>query len=122
MAGVDRKLHLLGSIIWSQQSIKGKRGSKAKCNGRWAIDKHPRDESLKHTTMLQDKVAEVGKLDYTKELKEVDVHSKETLYVLFTTNAEAANVMIKKMRFKIGSMRDRIISVDVEYPREDQPN
>ncbi|KAI4996358.1 hypothetical protein ZWY2020_048149 [Hordeum vulgare] len=59
----------------------------------------PRKESSEHVTKLKDDVVHAGKLDYTKELKEVDVHGKESLYILCTSNPESIDEMIKKMSF-----------------------
>ncbi|KAI5001970.1 hypothetical protein ZWY2020_026620 [Hordeum vulgare] len=81
--------------------------------------KCPRDESSKHATKLQDDVVPAEKLDYTKDLKVVNVHGRDTMYVLCTSNCDAADEMINKMTLKIGGMRGRIIGVDLEYSRED---
>ncbi|KAI5004131.1 hypothetical protein ZWY2020_031374 [Hordeum vulgare] len=54
--------------------------------------------------------------------RKVEAHGKEPLCVVCTSNPEEADEMIKKMRLKLGGMIDRIIRVDVEYTREDEPN
>ncbi|KAE8768282.1 hypothetical protein D1007_60272 [Hordeum vulgare] len=84
--------------------------------------KRPRGESSEHAGKLEDHVVHAARLDYTKELKEVESHDKEPLYVLSTNNPEEVDEMIKKIMLSIGVKFDRIIGVDVEYTREDEQN
>ncbi|KAI4989211.1 hypothetical protein ZWY2020_036528 [Hordeum vulgare] len=84
--------------------------------------KCPRRESLEHANKLEHDVDQAAKLDYTKELKDILAHCKEPLYVLCTSNPEEVDEMIKKMRLSISGKIDKIIGVDVEYTRENEPN
>ncbi|KAI5016188.1 hypothetical protein ZWY2020_006039 [Hordeum vulgare] len=84
--------------------------------------KRLREVSSEQAAELEDDVVHAEKHDYTKVLNEVEAHGKEPLYVVCTSNPEVADEMIKKMRMKLGGMFDRIIGVDVEYTREDEPN
>ncbi|KAI4991353.1 hypothetical protein ZWY2020_039724 [Hordeum vulgare] len=83
--------------------------------------KRPRGESSEHADKLEHDVDHAAQLDNTKERNDVQAHCKEPLYVLCTTNPEEAGKMIKKKRLSICGKIDKIIDVDVEYTREDEP-
>ncbi|KAI4997421.1 hypothetical protein ZWY2020_052763 [Hordeum vulgare] len=83
--------------------------------------KRPREESSEQAAKLEDNVIRAEKHDYTKVLNEVEACGKEPLYGVYTCNHEEADEMIKNMRVKIGGMVNRIIGVDVQYIREDEP-
>ncbi|XBI46332.1 hypothetical protein VPH35_110617 [Triticum aestivum] len=84
--------------------------------------KHHRGEaSGKEPLVVDDDVPVPGqKQDYTVPLK-VDIHLKEPLDVVCTSNPDKADKMIRKMRRRLGGMLRRNIGVDVEYTREDKP-
>ncbi|KAI4988517.1 hypothetical protein ZWY2020_030147 [Hordeum vulgare] len=84
--------------------------------------KRLREVPSKQAAELEDDVVHAEKHDYTKVPNEVEAHDKEPLNVVCTSNPEVAVEMIKKMRMKLGGMFDKIIDVDVEYTREDEPN
>ncbi|KAI4982357.1 hypothetical protein ZWY2020_022849 [Hordeum vulgare] len=87
-----------------------------------ASQKRLHEMSSEQAAQLEDDVAHAKKHDYTKVLKEVEAHNKEPLCVVCTCNPEEVGEMIKMMRLKLARMIDRIIGVDVEYTREDEPN
>ena len=86
--------------------------------------KHHRGEaSGKEPLVVDDDVPVPGqKRDYTVPLK-VDIHLKEPLDVVCTSNPDEADKRIREMRMRLGGMHSRFrsIGVDVEYTREDQP-
>ncbi|XBI62374.1 hypothetical protein VPH35_043001 [Triticum aestivum] len=54
-------------------------------------------------------------------LKEVDIHGKEKLDVVCTSNPEEADKMISRILKRVCGLYPQYIGVDVEYTREDQP-
>ncbi|KAE8796219.1 hypothetical protein D1007_28730 [Hordeum vulgare] len=84
--------------------------------------KRPHEESSEQATKLEDDGVHTEKHDFTKVLNEDQAHGKEPMYVVYTSNPEEADEIIKKMMMKIGGMIDKIIDVDVDYTREDEPN
>ncbi|KAI4975960.1 hypothetical protein ZWY2020_049567 [Hordeum vulgare] len=87
-----------------------------------ASQKRLREMSSEQAVQLEDDVVHAKKHDYTKVPKEVEAHGKDPLCVVCSSNPEEADEMIKKMRLKLVGTIDRIIGVDVEYTREDEPN
>ncbi|KAF7046416.1 hypothetical protein CFC21_055445 [Triticum aestivum] len=82
---------------------------------------HHGEASSKEPLVVDDDVPVLGqKRDYTVPLK-VDIHLKEPLDVVCTSNPDEADKMIRKMRRRLGGMLPRNIGVDVEYTREDKP-
>ncbi|KAF7061205.1 hypothetical protein CFC21_067918 [Triticum aestivum] len=84
--------------------------------------KHHRGEaSGKEPLVVDDDVPVPGqKQDYTVPLM-VDIHLKEKLDVVCTSNPDEADKRIRDMRRRLGGMVSRSIGVDVEYTREDEP-
>ena len=71
--------------------------------------------------MVNDDVPVPGqKRDYTVPLK-VDIHLKEPLDVVCTSNPDEADKRIRDIKRRLGGMLSRSIDVDVEYTREDEP-
>ena len=71
--------------------------------------------------MVDDDVPVPGqKKDYTVKLM-VDIHLKEKLDVVCTSNPDEADKRIREIRRRLGGMFPRSIGVDVEYTREDEP-
>ncbi|XBH99540.1 hypothetical protein VPH35_128835 [Triticum aestivum] len=82
---------------------------------------HHGEASGKEPLVVDDDVPVPGqKWDYTAPLK-VDIHLKEPLDVVCTSNPDEADKMIRKMRRRLGGMLSWNIGVDVEYTREDKP-
>ncbi|XBH96752.1 hypothetical protein VPH35_087075 [Triticum aestivum] len=84
--------------------------------------KHHRGEaSGKEPLVVDDDVSVPGqKQDYTVPLM-VDIHLKEKLNVVCTSNPDEADKRIRDMRRRLGGMVSRSIGIDVEYTREDEP-
>ncbi|XBI96303.1 hypothetical protein VPH35_032605 [Triticum aestivum] len=84
--------------------------------------KHHRGEASGKEPLVVDDDVPVPeqKQDYTVPLK-VDIHLKEPLDVVCTSNVDEGDKMIRKMRRRLGGMLRRNIGVDVEYTREDKP-
>ena len=71
--------------------------------------------------MVDDDVLVPGqKHDYTVPLK-VDIHLKEPLDVVCTSNPDEADKRMREMRRRLGGMLSWLIGLDVEYTREDEP-
>ncbi|VAI49928.1 hypothetical protein VPH35_106223 [Triticum aestivum] len=83
--------------------------------------KRPRGETSDKTTEVDDVQVPGQKLDYTRYLKEVDIHGKEKLDVVCTSNLDEADKMITGIRKRVGGLYPRYIGVYVEYTREDEP-
>ncbi|XP_073363652.1 uncharacterized protein [Aegilops tauschii subsp. strangulata] len=61
------------------------------------------------------------KLEYTQTLEGVELHDKETLEVVCTSEPDKAGEMIFRIRRSACSSYPRIIDVDVEFTKEDEP-
>ncbi|XBI54691.1 hypothetical protein VPH35_036655 [Triticum aestivum] len=61
------------------------------------------------------------KYNYTTKLKRVELHGKETLEVVCTSNPDEADDMIRRLRMRGGDLYPSFIGVDVEFTREDKP-
>ena len=84
--------------------------------------KHHRGEaSGKEPLVVNDDVPVPGqKRDYTVPLK-VDIHLKEPLDVVCTSNPDEADKMISRILKRVCGLYPQYIGVDVEYTREDEP-
>ncbi|KAI4970985.1 hypothetical protein ZWY2020_001899 [Hordeum vulgare] len=80
-----------------------------------------RGETSNQNTEVDDVQVPGQKLYYTKRLIEVDIHVKEKLDVVCTSNPDAADEIINRMRMKVGVLIPWFIGIDVEYTREDEP-
>ncbi|XP_073353737.1 uncharacterized protein [Aegilops tauschii subsp. strangulata] len=58
---------------------------------------------------------------YTKTLTGVELHGKETLEIVCTSEPDKADEMMRRLRMKGGGLYPNFIGVDVEYTREDEP-
>ena len=83
--------------------------------------KRPRGETSDQTTEVDDVQVPGQKLDYTRYLKEVDIHGKEKLDVVCTSNPDKADKMISMIMKRVCGLYPQYIGVDVEYTREDEP-
>ncbi|XBJ19065.1 hypothetical protein VPH35_010101 [Triticum aestivum] len=83
---------------------------------------HQGEASGKEPLVVDDDVPVPGqKQDYTVPLM-VDIHlKKEKLDVVCTSNPDEADKRIREIRRRLGGMLSRLIAVDVEYTREDEP-
>ncbi|XP_073360135.1 uncharacterized protein [Aegilops tauschii subsp. strangulata] len=60
------------------------------------------------------------KREYTRTLTWVELHGKETLEIVCTSEPDKADEMINRLWKKAGRLYPRFVSVDVEYTREDE--
>ncbi|XBI75344.1 hypothetical protein VPH35_068723 [Triticum aestivum] len=106
---------------WSNSPPSAKRMAEASWSNSPPSAKHHHGEaSGKEPLVVDDDVPVPGqKRDYTVPLK-VDIHLKEPLDVVCTSNPDEADKMIRKMRRRLGGMLTRNIGVDVE-PKELRP-
>ncbi|VAH44662.1 unnamed protein product [Triticum turgidum subsp. durum] len=104
---------------WSNSPPSAKRMAEASWSNSPPSTIHHRGEaSSKEPLVVDDDVPVPGqKWDYTMPLK-VDIHLKEPLDVVCTSNPDEADKMIRKMRRRLGGMLRRNIG---EYTREDKP-
>ncbi|XP_073357986.1 uncharacterized protein [Aegilops tauschii subsp. strangulata] len=61
------------------------------------------------------------KREYTKTLIGVELHGKETLEIICTSEPDKADEMISKLWRKVGGSHRRIVGVGVHYTSEDEP-
>ncbi|KAF7091465.1 hypothetical protein CFC21_094040 [Triticum aestivum] len=83
--------------------------------------KRPRGETSDQSPEVDDVQVPGQKHDYKVHLKEVDIHGKEKLDVVCTSNPEEADKMISRILKRVCSLCPQYIGVDVEYTREDEP-
>ena len=75
------------------------------------------DQSSNH-----DDVHVLGKKrEYTRTLIGVELHGKETLEVVCTSELDKADEMISRLKMKGGGLYPSFIGVDVEFTRKDEP-
>ena len=58
---------------------------------------------------------------YTRTLKGVELHGKETLEIVCTSEPDKADEVISRLWRKLGGMLRRIVGVGVHYTNEDEP-
>ena len=61
------------------------------------------------------------KREYTKTLREVELHGKETLEIVCTSEPDKVDEVISRLWRKLGGRIRRIIGVGVHYTNEDEP-
>ena len=61
------------------------------------------------------------KREYTKTLTGVELHGKETLEIVCTSEPDKADEMISRLWRKATGLIRRIVGVGVQYTREDEP-
>ena len=61
------------------------------------------------------------KREYTRTLKGVELHDKETLEIVCTSVPHKANEVMSRLRMKGGGLYPSFIGVDVEYTDEEKP-
>ena len=107
---------------WSNSPPSAKKMSEASWSNSPPSGKHHRGEaSGKEPLVVDDDVPVPGqKQDYTMPPM-VDIHLKEKLDVVCTSNPDEVDKRLCQMRRRLGGMLSRSIGVDVEYTREDKP-
>ncbi|KAM3228748.1 hypothetical protein ACQJBY_060002 [Aegilops geniculata] len=85
--------------------------------------KRHRGEPSDKSSNLVDVHVPGEKRDYTKTLTEVELHSKETLEIVCTSEPDKADEVISRLWRKVGgkSQSRRIFGVGVHYTNEDEP-
>ena len=61
------------------------------------------------------------KREYTRTLTGVELHGKETLEILCTSEPDKADKVMSRLRMKGGGLYPSFIGVDVEYTSDDEP-
>mgnify|MGYP005837344837 FL=1 len=61
------------------------------------------------------------KHEYTKTLTGVELHGKETLEIVCTSEPDKADEVMSRLRMKGGGLYPSFIGVDVEFTRDDEP-
>ena len=83
--------------------------------------KRPCGDTSEQSTEVDDVQVSGQKHDYKVHLKEVDIHGKEKLDVVCSSNPDEADKMISRILKRVCSLCPQYIGVDVEYTREDEP-
>ncbi|VAI58669.1 unnamed protein product [Triticum turgidum subsp. durum] len=82
--------------------------------------KRPHGETSDQSSEVDD-VQVPGQKHNKRYLKEVDIHGKEKLDVICTSNPDEADKMIRRIMKRVCGLYPQHISVNVEYTREDKP-
>ena len=83
--------------------------------------KRPRGVTSAQGTEVDDVQVPGQKHDYNVHLKEVDIHGKEKLDVVCTSNPDEADKMISRILKRVCDLYPQYIGVGVVYSREDDP-
>ncbi|XP_073367897.1 uncharacterized protein [Aegilops tauschii subsp. strangulata] len=83
--------------------------------------KRHQDEPSNKSSNLVDVHVPGEKCEYTKTLRGVELHGKETLEIVCTSEPDKANEVISRLWRKLGGMLRRIVGVGVHYTNEDEP-
>ncbi|XP_073360470.1 uncharacterized protein [Aegilops tauschii subsp. strangulata] len=83
--------------------------------------KHHHGETSDKSTNLDDVHVPDEKHAYTKTLKGVELHGKETLEIVCTSEPEKDDEMISRLWRKAGGLRRKIVGLGVHYTSEDEP-
>ncbi|XBI91034.1 hypothetical protein VPH35_028490 [Triticum aestivum] len=78
-------------------------------------------ETSDKSSNLDDVHVPFKKRAYTKTLKWVELHGKETLEIVCTSEPDKADEMMSRLRMKGDGLYPRLIGVDVEYTSKDEP-
>ena len=82
--------------------------------------RHHGDTSNKSSNLADVHVPD-EKHEYTKTLKGVELHGKETLEIVCASEPDKANEMICRLWRKAGCSHRKIVGLGVHYTREDEP-
>ena len=83
--------------------------------------KRHQDEPSDKSSNLIDVHVPGEKREYTKTLREVELHGKETLEIVCTREPNKADEVISRLWRKVGGMLPRIVGFGVHYTNEDEP-
>ncbi|XP_073353670.1 uncharacterized protein [Aegilops tauschii subsp. strangulata] len=83
--------------------------------------KRHRGEMSDKSSNLDDVPVPGEKREYTKTLTGVELHGKETLEIVCTSERDKADEMMSRLRMKGGGLYPSFIGVDVEFTRKDEP-
>ena len=83
--------------------------------------KRHQDEPSDKSSNLVDIHVPGEKREYTKTLKEVELHGKETLEIVCTSEPDKAEKIMSRLRMKGGGLYLSFIRVDVEYTNKEEP-
>ncbi|XP_073362249.1 uncharacterized protein [Aegilops tauschii subsp. strangulata] len=83
--------------------------------------KRHQDEPSDKSSNLIDVHVPGEKREYTKTLRGVELHGKETLEIVCTSEPDKADEVISRLWRKLGGMLRRIVGVGVHYTNEDEP-
>ncbi|VAI74533.1 unnamed protein product [Triticum turgidum subsp. durum] len=81
------------------------------------VDVHPSDKR----SNLVDVHIPGEKREYTRTLTEVEIHGKETLEIVYTSEQDKADEVMSRLRMKGAGLYPSFIGVDVEYTSDDEP-
>ncbi|VAH13707.1 unnamed protein product [Triticum turgidum subsp. durum] len=82
--------------------------------------RHHAETSDKRSNLVDIKVPG-EKRNYTRTLEWVELHGKETLEIVCTSEPDRADKVISRLWRKLGSRFRRIVGVGVHYTNEDGP-
>ena len=83
--------------------------------------KHHHGEPSDKSSNLVDVHVPDEKHEYTRTLTRVELHGKETLEIVCTSEPDKADEMMSRLNMKGGGLYPSFIGVDVEYTSEDEP-
>ncbi|KAF7029557.1 hypothetical protein CFC21_041269 [Triticum aestivum] len=83
--------------------------------------KRHQGETSDQSSNLNDVHVPGEKREYTRTLTRVELHGKETLEIVCTSEPDKADKMIGRFKMKSLGLYPRFIDVDVEFTRRDEP-
>ena len=83
--------------------------------------KHHHGELLDKSNNLVDVHVPSEKREYMRTLTGVELHGKETLEIVCTSELGKAAEVMSRLRMKGGGLYPSFIGVDVEFTRDDEP-
>ena len=81
-----------------------------------------RGEMSDQSSNLDDVHVPGEKREYTRTLTGVELHGKETLEIVCTSEPDKADEVISRLWRKLGERFRRIVGVGVHYTNEDEPS
>ncbi|XBJ16277.1 hypothetical protein VPH35_007944 [Triticum aestivum] len=83
--------------------------------------KHHHGETSNKSSNLVDIHVPGKKREYTRTLKGVELHDKDTLEIVCTSTPDKADKVMSMLRMKGGGLYPSFIGVDVEYTNQEEP-
>ena len=83
--------------------------------------KRHQDEPSDKSSNLIDVHVPGEKREYTKTLRGVELHGKETLEIVCTSEPDKADEVMSRLRMNGGGFYPSFIGVDVEFTSDDEP-